>query len=94
MKISEITIDIVKQYSRIENNDDNVILAIILDSAKSHVLFTIGITETIADTKSDLALALLVLCNDMYEHREYIVENNKVNIVVKNIIDKYSINLL
>jgi len=94
MKISEITIDIVKQYSRIENNDDDIILAIILASAKSHILSTIGITEAIADTKSDLALALLVLCNDMYEHREYIVENSKVNIVVKSIIDKYSINLL
>jgi uncharacterized phage protein (predicted DNA packaging) len=94
MKFSEVTTDIIKSYGKIETNDNDSIISIILSAAKSHIQSYTGLTLVQVDEKEDVTIALMVLCNDMYENRQYIVENDKVNIVVKSILDKHCINFL
>ena len=46
------------------------------------------------DNKEDLTIALMVLCNEMYDNRVFSVQDNKANTVITNILDMYAVNLL
>lgn len=95
MKISEITLDQVKNALKVDfTEDDDYISNILMPAAKSHITSYTGLTADVADTKEDLSIAYLVLIGDMYENREYIVKDNKVNRVIETILNKYCINLL
>jgi uncharacterized phage protein (predicted DNA packaging) len=94
MKISEVTIDDLKEYANVEHDYDDVMLNNILLAAKSYIKGYTGLNEEQIDSKEDLTLALLVLCNEMYDNRSFSVQDNKSNFVIKNILDMYSINLL
>lgn len=94
MKISEVTIQDIKDYARIEHSEDDPLFNIILDSIKSHILSYTGLDAESVDAKEDLTMALLVLSNEMYENRVYTVKDNKVNAVVESILNKHCINLL
>lgn len=94
MYINEITIDTFKKYLRIEFNDDDEILSIMLSSAKSYIKSKTGLTEDQINLHDDLTIAMLVLCNDMYSNRQYTVNDNKINPVIDNILSMYRVNLL
>ena len=86
MKFSQITVDEVVEYCNAYESDKKI-LNIILVAAKSHIKGITGRTEEDLDELEDVTIAVLILCNEMFE-------NNKVNLVVDSIINKYSINLL
>lgn len=46
------------------------------------------------DDYEDLTVVLFVLSNEMYDNRSLVVDNDKINFVVKQILDSYSVNLL
>jgi uncharacterized phage protein (predicted DNA packaging) len=94
MKISEVTLQDVKDYCKIEYSDDDVIINSILIASKSYIKNYTGLTDETVDLKEDLTIALLVLCNDMFENREFIVQKDKINLVVKSILDMHSTNYL
>lgn len=93
MKFSQITVDEVVEYCNAYESDKKI-LNIILVAAKSHIKGITGRTEEDLDKFEDVTIAVLILCNEMFENRLFSVENNKVNLVVDSIINKYSINLL
>ena len=78
MKFSQITVDEVVEYCNAYESDKGIT----------------GRTEEDLDKLEDVTIAVLILCNEMFENRLFSVENNKVNLVVDSIINKYSINLL
>lgn len=96
MKISEITIQDLMNYAREDNNEAEVIKTFeaILIACKSYIKGYTGLTDAQMDTKEDLTIALQVLANDMYDNRAMTVQNDKVNTVIKSILDMHSINLL
>lgn len=94
MKISEVTITDLKEYANIDHDYDDKIFSNILLAAKSYIKSYTGLNEEQIDNKEDLTIALMVLCNEMYENRIYTVENDKVNKIVNSILDMHSINLL
>ena len=96
MKISEITTQDLKEYANEYSEDPEVIKTFnnILVACKSYVKNYTGLTVEQIDTKEDLTIALMVLANEMYDNRVYTVQDNKVNIVIKSILDMHSINLL
>ena len=51
-------------------------------------------TEEQMDEHEDLAIALLVLCADMYDNRQMAVQNDKVNPVIERVLAAHSVNLL
>ncbi|MEH7391768.1 head-tail connector protein [Bacillus sp. JJ1474] len=96
MKISEVTIQDLKEYAR-EYNDDpvtNRTFETILTAVKSYIQGYTGLSVEQMDTKEDLVIAMKVLSNEMYDNRTFTVENDKVNTVIKSILDMHSVNLL
>lgn len=94
MKISEVTINDLKEYASVEHNYDDKMFQDILMAAKSYIKSYTGLNEEQIDSKEELTIALMILCNEMYENRIYTVENDKVNKIVNSILDMHSINLL
>lgn len=94
MKVSEVTIDDLKEYANIEHDYDDIIFNNILLASKSYIKSYTGLNNEQIDSKEELTIALMILCNEMYENRIYTVENDKVNKIVNSILDMHSINLL
>jgi uncharacterized phage protein (predicted DNA packaging) len=94
MILSEIILSDVTDYLRVDFEDDNFLIEIIMKAAQSYIVSYTGLTLEVIDTKEDLTVAFMVLCSDMYDKRQYTVNNDKVNPVVKTILDMHCINLL
>jgi hypothetical protein len=104
MKISEVTVQNLKDYAR-EYNDDqatNDAFNLILTAVKLYISNYTGLPLvgdpangiSGCDDFEDLTIALLVLSNEMYDNRTFTVDNDKVNPVIKSILDMHSVNLL
>ena len=97
MKISEVDIGYIKDYINAEYEKDSVI-NMIEKAAKSYIINFTGISEEELDNYEDLTIAFLVLCTDFYDQRNFILTENynglNVNILVDNILNMYSRNLL
>lgn len=94
MKISEVTIKTLKDYANVFHNEDDNLFNSILIACKSYVKGYTGLLGEQMDAKEDLTIALMVLANEMYDNRVFTVQDNKVNVVIKSILDMHSVNLL
>lgn len=94
MKISVVTISDLKAYARVENNVEDTLFTAILIGAKEFIKSYTGLDAAGMDLHEDLTIALKVLANEMYEQRQYTVQHDKVNIVIKSILDRHCINFL
>lgn len=94
MKISEVTIEELKEYAHVYHDEDNKLFTAILGACKSYIKGYTGLDITALDEKEDITIAMYVLSNELYDNRTFTVENDKVNIVIKSILDMHSVNLL
>lgn len=105
MKISEVTIDTLKNYIHVNHSEDDTLLSAILVGARSFIMgytglpltddpTTTDVVEDNMDAHEDLTIALLVLCAEMYDNRSYSVDNKELNNVVRTILQMYSTNNL
>ncbi|MDK0692469.1 head-tail connector protein [Clostridium perfringens] len=92
MKPYEINLEYLKQYLRIDDNESDDLLLLILSSAKAYVKSVTGQDENYLDFKEDISIAILSLCCDLYENREYSVKNENVNRIVNTILNMHKIN--
>lgn len=93
MKVSEITVEDVANYARIDDFND-IEIKNILESAKAYVRSYTGLTDEEIDLHDDFYIAVMVLCQDMYDNRSMYVEKNNVNKVVDAILGMHCVNLL
>lgn len=94
-KVSEITIEDLKNYLRISDDlseDDKKFLKTILNSSINYIKNNTGIDDV--DKYSDLVIVVFVLCQDMYDNRALYVDKNNVNKVVSSILGQHDNNLL
>lgn len=94
MIISEVTRQNIKDYARIDYDDDDTDIDTIMLAVKAYIRGYTGLSNEVMDAKEDLTIAFMVLCNEMYSTRQYMVQQDKVNVVIKTILDMHSINLL
>lgn len=98
MKINELTIEIIKVYCGITDNDRDIntlITEILLPSAKSCIKGYTGLTDDEINRYDDLTTACLVLINDSFNNRDYTIDYKKVeNPTVTTILGMYSKNYL
>jgi uncharacterized phage protein (predicted DNA packaging) len=94
IKISEVTIQNIKDYLRLEDDTEDTLISTILVAIKAYIKSYTGLTIEFMDTKEDLTIVLMILANEMYENRQYTVEKDKVNKVVQSILDMHCVNLL
>ena len=94
MKISEVTIIEIKQFCRIDFDDDDVMLMKFWDSAQSYVRSYTGLSDTEMEENEDITIAVLVVLSDMYDNRSYSSKENSGNKIAKGIMDLHSQNLM
>ena len=96
MKISDITLQIVKDFCGISDNDsDEIIKNLMIPSAKSFITSYTGLSSENLDKYEEFAFAMLILVNDMYSNREYTLNvNRQVNPAVKTLLGMHSVNYL
>lgn len=94
MKVSEITVEDVDRYARIDDYDE-IEVKNILDAAKAYVRSYTGLTDDEIDTHDDFYIAVLALCQDMYDNRSvYVDYKSNVNKVVDSILGMHCTNYL
>lgn len=96
MKISEITLDTIKNYINAPDEDDKNI-QMLLDASKHFILGRTGIKEDELDNYEDLTMVVLCLCSDFYDRRQFMIDSNNgvpVNVVVESILNMHSFNLV
>lgn len=95
MKISEVTVELIKSgYLHIYHDEDDNILDLMKIASIAHIKNYTGLNDEELETKDDLTIALLVLVSELYENRIMTVEKDKVNPVIKSILDSHCINFL
>ncbi|WP_342045982.1 head-tail connector protein [Bacillus sp. OTU530] len=96
MRISEVTVQDLIEYAREDIDDPEVTKSFtnILVACKSYIKGYTGLSDEQMNTKEDLTIALIVIANEMHENRIFTVRDDKVNAVIKSILDMHSINLL
>ncbi|WP_085023901.1 head-tail connector protein [Anaerovibrio sp. JC8] len=74
MKVSDIDITTLKNYLRVDSDQDDTLLQHILQASVEFCQSYTGLDLADLDNYSDIPLAVLALCADMYENREYITD--------------------
>ena len=97
-KVSEITIEDVAKYIRLDDYEDSGIETY-LNIAKSYISSYTGIPVTSEEGESlddfpDFVIVVYVLCQDMYDNRAMYVEKANINKVVQTILDMHTRNNL
>ena len=95
-KVSEVTSTDLAEYLRVGEVTDSEegFLNTIIGAATAYMCKYTGLTSEQLDESSDLVIALLVLCQDMYDNRTLYVDSANVNLAVQSILDMHSVNLL
>lgn len=95
-KVSEVTAADLAEYLRVGEvtPSEEGFLSTIIGAAKSYMCKYTGLTAEQLDESSDFVIALLVLCQDMYDNRALYVDSANVNMAVQSILDMHSVNLL
>ena len=94
MLTSELTVDDLKNYLRVDTNIDDTLLAVILPAAKRFCAQYTGLTLEALDDYEDMPLAVLAVAADMYEVRQLTLTGTQINPTTAQILGTYSTNLL
>ena len=94
MTPNQISVNDVKEYLRIYDDEDDAVIGTMLIAAKAFMVGYTGLSENEIDEYEDLTAALLVLVAELYDNRLYTVDNDKLNPIAKSILDLHCTNLL
>ena len=98
MKLKDVSVKELISFAKIEEaEEETAILEAIIEAGKSFILSQTGLRMEETDDKPDLAIAMLMICTDLYDNRSYETETGKtmsVNLAAKAIINQYCRNLL
>lgn len=95
MKISEVTVDLIKQYAVIEINDDDALIReVLMPSAKAYVMDYTGLSAEDADLRESLTAAYIALCAFLYDNRSMNIVNDKQNAVIQSFLDSHCVNFV
>ena len=93
MKVSEIEVEHVAQYIKLDEYDEDELQAIV-DAAKAFIQSYTGLSKDEVDQHEDFYIVVMVLCQDMHDNRCMYVDKNNLNKVVETILDMHCVNLL
>ncbi|MGN1120689.1 MAG: head-tail connector protein [Oscillospiraceae bacterium] len=94
MKISEVTVEDIKRYIHITDNEDDALIGNCIEAAKSYILDYTALTAEDADGIPNLVYALYCICSDMYNVRDMTVQADKMNRMAQCILDMHRRNLV
>lgn len=93
MKVSEITLNNLADYLRVDETDG---LQMFLDAAISHVKGYTGLTEDELDKHDNIAIVVLAIASDYYDQRQtqVNVNNSYINKTIDAALFMHSTNFL
>ncbi len=94
MKVSEISLDTLKQYLRVDGNDDDILLGAYLDSAKEYMMSYLGCTEQDLDKYAPLAVVAMAIVADAFEVRQFTSSTITKNPLIEQMLAMYCNNFL
>lgn len=94
MKVSDINTEIIKNYLRIDTDDDNILLEHILQASIDYCMNYTGQDMEYLNNCNDIPLAVLCICSDLYENRDYVTDKININPAIAQILGSHSNNLL
>lgn len=96
MKVSDITINDLVEYCRIDepSTADNTFLPQALEAAKAYIRSYTGLDNTSIDEHEDFIIVVYILVQDMYDNRSLYTEGKALNNTVETILGMHSVNLL
>ncbi len=97
MKVSEVSVQFLKEYCRVEDDSEDMLFTTILEAAKQFVKTQTGLDDAGIEEKEDLAVVVLIMGAEMYENRTYTMSSNRtvgLNPAAESIINQYRMNLL
>lgn len=95
-KVSDITYHDLIEYIVIDeyNEGDINTLNNLLTVAKTFITSYTGLKLAELDSYSDLVIAVMVLCQDMWDNRTLYVDTANISFVVQSVLDFHRVNLL
>ena len=94
MKISTLNLPSVKQYLRIDTDEDDELLGGIMDAAEGLIVSLTGLSAEAARDISEMGYAYLCICQQMYDVRDMTVSKDSLNPIVQQIIYAHAVNYL
>ena len=94
MRTSEISLDVVKGYLRIDGDSEDILMNAILDASVEYALSYTGLTIEEMDGYGDIPIAILALCAEMYDVRQATVPTVHENPTIFQILGSHSKNLI
>lgn len=94
MKVSELTLDIIKQYLRIDGNDDDVLLEMLLASSIQYCTSYMGCTNEDLEKYDDVTIVVLALIADSYEVRQFTTSTITLNPIMQGVLDLHCSNFV
>lgn len=94
VRLSGVTLEDVKNYIRVLDNEDDKLISDIMSAAKGYILSYTNLTAEQTDEFSEMVIAFKCLCADMYDVRTASVSAEKENPIVRNILNMHRRNLV
>lgn len=94
MKTSELTLDVIKQYLRIDGNDDDILLNAFLSASIQYCTSYMGCTFEDLEKYDDVTIVILALIADSYEVRQFTTSTVTTNPIMQGVLDLHCSNFL
>ncbi len=94
MRLSEVTLDDVKEYIRVTDNEYDKLISDIMAAAKGYIFSYTDMTAEETEAFDEMPIAFMCLCSDMFEVRTASVSAAKENPIVRNILGMHRKNLV
>lgn len=94
MKVSELTLDIIKQYLRIDGNNDDILLEMLRTSSIQYCTSYMGCTIEDLDKYNDVTIVVLSLISDSYEVRQFTTSTITLNPIMQGVLDLHCSNFI
>ena len=94
MKVSELTLPTIKQYLRVDGNDDDVLLNMLLASSIQYCTSYMGCTKKDLDKYEDVTIVVLALVADGFEVRQFTTSTITLNPIMQGVLDLHCGNFL
>lgn len=94
MKVSELTLPVIKQYLRVDGDSDDILLTMLKDSAITYCTSYMGCTKEDLDKYDDVTIVVLSLIADSFEVRQFTTSTVTLNPVMQGVLDLHCSNFL
>lgn len=94
MKVSELTLPTIKNYLRVDGNDDDALLTMLLNFSIQYCTSYMGCTKADLEKYEDVTIVILALISDSYEVRQFTTSTITLNPIMQGVLDLHCGNFL